>query len=226
MALLVMVEDRVSLARALTRRVMEESPNHRLVCLDHEEAIEPPAERALGRADVIVVDCKDRGRQQVDPSASQLASLDVLDRLSAMGSPARVYTYSTDMAQPAVNIPIREYPIVLGSLTVPQLLVGLPDMLAGKSPEAQVPPPVDADYDRLQVGREAKVASAHQLMKRRPDAWELIWQRWPAAPTRATRAWVNRNVGPLLDANRSDCRHVVSVLRTVAGLPTESFRHS
>lgn len=225
MALLVMIEDRVSLARALSRRLIEESPGDRLVCMDHQETLEQPAKRVLEQADVIVVDCKDRGHQQVDPSASQLASLDVLDRLSALGCSARVYPYSTDMGRPAVNIPVREYAIVSAALTVPQLLVGLPGLLAGHPPDAEVPPPADADYDRLQVGRKARVATAHQLMKRRPDAWELVWQRRSPAPTRATRAWVNRNVGPLLDVHRPDCRHVVSVLRQVAGLPAESFRH-
>lgn len=221
----VVVDDRLSFAPMLARRVEREGASVR--CAAHSAAL---VERGgvlegLGPRDLVLLDALDIGAQQEDPRASRLQSLDVLERIARQrGRAPRVVVYSTAMADPAVNIPLRSRTArVEAYYDVVSLLDSLPSVMAGSYP-GQVPAPSEADFVALDPGltSAADVGAAHQHMRGRPIVWEQVWN--PAAPfDRAAQRWISRNVLPLLAVPSSaGYALAVNVVRRVAGLPSGS----
>lgn len=218
----VVVDDRMSFAPMLARRL--ETCGASVRCTAHGPLVRDPAPvlRSLGPGDLVMVDAVDIGATQDDPRASRLGSLDVLALLGAMGSVRpRVVVYSTSMADPAVNIPLRT---AVGRADAYYEVVSLLDELSAVvegSYRGQVAVPSAADYSMLDpdLPSSADVGAAHQRMRVRDLVWEQVWN--PGAPfDRAAQRWISRNVLPLLLLPSSAGYAVaVDVIRRVSGLP-------
>ena len=220
--LAVVVDDRMSFAPMLGRRLERCGANVR--CTSHAPLLRDPRPVlcGLGPDDVVLVDALDVGARQDDPRATRLGSLDVLELLAASADPGpRVVVYSTAMADPTVNIPLRSR---VGRADAYYDVVALLDELSavvGGSYPAQVAPPSAADFSALDpdLTPAADVGAAHQRMRVRDLIWEQVWN--PAAPfDRAAQRWISRNVLPLLSLPTSaGYALAVDVVRRVSGLP-------
>lgn len=187
---------------------------------------------------MVLVDAYAGEPQQRDHRESIFVGLEVLERLQRIADErgrrersttmCPVTVYSTNMGDPAVNIPAREYGIVRACIETDQLISNVVRLLTGEkvSASALVPGPVAADYRELGVGPAARVAEAYHRMRERPDAWELVWRpdfdtssRSGFAPEPKVREFINDTVRPLLDIEVKHYKPVVEVMRKVAGLP-------
>jgi hypothetical protein len=177
-----------------------------------------------GGADLVLLDALDLSSQQDDRTRSRLASLDLLERLEELPVSARprVVVYSTHMAAPEVNIPLRQAGVADAFYNLAVLWQHVGDVLQGAGGH-QVEPPSDGDWARLhpRLTSATDVARLHQRMRRHDRAWRQVWL--DQAPfDRAAQLWIHRNVLDLLGPDVRTYRMAIDVTRRVAGLPYRS----
>jgi hypothetical protein len=209
------IDDRSSFGLALQRRLDELG----LASIDmpHGQALSLKLS-TWANVDLVLLDALDIGLQQSDPTRSRLVSLDLLHHIPSNG-PA-IVVYSTAMARPEINIPVRGPGRAQAFYDAFSLYDHLPTIATGKYP-GQVQAPTKGDWSaldpRLPVG--ADVAGAHQLMRTHARSWEQIWRE--GAPfDKAAQVWISRNVLPLLgNPAGGGYALAVNVVRRISGLP-------
>jgi hypothetical protein len=214
----IVIEDRGTFGPALVRQLEPLGVQARWI--PHPVAADlGPATWAS--APLVLLDALDLSSQQDDHTRSRLTSLDVLESVARLPRPAlpRVIVYSTHMAKPEVNIPLRGAGVARGFYDVGALLEHLADIVVGKL-EGQVPPPVPADWAALHPDLQpcADVVAAHQLMRTHERTWRQVWDP-DAAFDKAAQVWVRRNVLAALGAESAGYNMAVEVVRKLAGLP-------
>jgi hypothetical protein len=179
---------------------------------------------------LVLLDALDLPSQQDDHTRSRLSSLDVLESVARVprGEGPRTVVYSTHMAKPEVNIPLRGAGVASGFYDVGALLEHLAHIvLAVQSAptgavrlDGQVPAPDPADWASLHPDLPAcaDVGAAHQLMRTHERTWRQVWDP-DAAFDKAAQVWVRRNVLPALGAESAGYNMAVEVVRKLAGLP-------
>jgi hypothetical protein len=190
--------------------------------LTHPAALARPAGQWAKRP-LVLLDALDLSSQQDDDSCSRLASLDVLEQVRKLPADRRpvVVVYSTDMARPEVNIPLRSWGVASAFFELRVLVTHLRDVLVGGDHSHQVAAPVEGDWHDLhpQLAVGADVASIHQLMRSNERVWRQVWM-YDAPFDRAAMMWIRRNVlrrvGPA-----AGYRSAIDVARKVAGLPRQ-----
>jgi hypothetical protein len=209
------IEDRSSFGLALRRRL--DDLGLASIGMPHGQALGLKLS-TWANVDLVLLDALDIGLQQSDPTQSRLVSLDLLHHIPS-GGPA-IVVYSTAMARPEVNIPVRGPGRAQAFYDAFSLYDRLPSICAGKFPD-EVPPPTKTDWSaldpRLPVG--ADVAGAHQLIRTHGRSWEQIWRE--GAPfDKAAQVWISRNVLPLLGSPAGGGYALaVNVVRRISGLP-------
>jgi hypothetical protein len=214
----VVIEDRGTFGPALARQLATRGQPARWV--PHPLAIDlDPA--LWANAPLVFLDALDLSSQQEDPTRSRLTSLDLLQTFAALPPAQRptVIVYSTHMAKPEINIPLRRPGSAKAFYEVQDLMDNLDDVVLGRYP-GQVPPPTDADWAALHPSLHARsdVAAVHQAMRRREGAWRLVWDD-RAGYDKAVQVWIRRNVVSLLDVEHRGYGIAVEVTRKLAGLP-------
>jgi hypothetical protein len=208
------IDDRSSFGLTLRRRLTELEISS--VGMAHADALKLETSTWSG-IDVVLLDALDIGIQQTDPTQSRLVCLDLLGAIPMSESP--VVVYSTAMARPEVNIPVRQVGRANAFYDAFTVYDQLASIVRGRF-DAQVPPPTDSDWlaldPRLPVG--ADIAGAHQLMRTHARSWEQIW-RADAPFDKAAQVWISRNVLPLLGSPKGGYALAVNVVRRIAGLP-------
>jgi hypothetical protein len=179
---------------------------------------------------LVLLDALDLSSQQDDHTRSRLTSLDVLESVARVPRPALPYVvvYSTHMAKPEVNIPLRGAGVARAFYEVGALLEHLPDIVADQAAggaaggrlDGQVAPPGPADWAALhpELPACADVVLAHQLMRTHERTWRQVWDP-DAAFDKAAQVWVRRNVLASLGAESAGYNMAVEVVRKLAGLP-------
>jgi CheY-like chemotaxis protein len=214
------VDDRSSFGLTLRRRLKELGLTS--VGMAQTDALDLTASSWRG-VDLVLLDALDIGLQQTDPTRSRLVCLDVLERIADAAAPTGrgpvIVLYSTAMARPEVNIPVRQAKGAAAFYNAFTLYDELASIVEGRF-IAQVTPPSVADWaaldPRLPVG--ADVAGAHQMMRTHARSWEQIWR--DGAPfDKAAQVWISRNVLPLLDSPGGGYALAVDVVRRISGLP-------
>jgi hypothetical protein len=143
----------------------------------------------------------------------------MLDAIPAASRP-RIVCYSTAMARPEVNIPLRGAGVGDGFYDVAGVVDQLDAIAVGEMPN-QVPLPGPDDWAALDPGLPvgADVAAAHQRMQDHERAWRQIWDA-EAPFDRTAQMWISRNILPLLGLSSTDGYRIArTVVRKVAGLP-------
>jgi hypothetical protein len=170
---------------------------------------------------LVLLDALDLSSQQDDHTRSRLTSLDVLASVARLPRPQRprIVVYSTHMAKPEVNIPLRGSGVAQGFYDVGALLEHLGGIVVGQL-HGQVPAPEPADWASLHPDLHpcADVVAAHQLMRTHERTWRQVWDAH-AAFDKAAQVWVRRNVLPSLGAESAGYNMAVEVVRKLAGLP-------
>jgi hypothetical protein len=222
----IVIEDRGTFSSALLRRL--ESLGVQARWLSH------PVAASLGpdtwiSAPLVLLDALDLSSQQEDHTASRLTSLRVLESVVRVPAPdtPRVVVYSTHMAKPEVNIPLRGARVAEGFYDVGGLIEHLPEIVLAAQRGGgiaqiggQVPPPEPTDWAVLHPGLPAcaDVVQAHRLMQQHPRSWRQVWDP-DASFDKAAQVWVSRNVLPVLGAQSAGYSLAVEVVRKLAGLP-------
>jgi hypothetical protein len=214
----IVVEDRGTFGPALVRQLEPMGVQARW--MPHPIAVS--LDRATWAAvPLVLIDALDLSSQQDDRTLSRLASLDILESLARMPreQAPRIVVYSTHMAKPEVNIPLRQPGVVHAFYEVGALLEHLPDVVMGRYP-GQVALPRPADWAQLHpdLPASADVAAAHQLMRTHDRTWRQVWDG-DAAFDKAAQVWVRRNVLSALGTETSGYSLAIEVVRKLAGLP-------
>lgn len=171
----------------------------------HEQATDPDVDLVTA-TDTIFLDALDAVGRSRDHQRSLLASLDVLDRLrlqrSAGARLPKVIVYSMEIGDPRVEVPLVDFDdVVAARFHAGDLLDrdAFLRVLGATRPEGRSRPAPEA-WRQLGVPPDAHVGEAHQVMRRRPDAWDLVVgpYPWPLTPKEATRRWIRRHVCPPL----------------------------
>jgi hypothetical protein len=209
------IEDRSSFGLALRRRL--DDLGMASISIPHSESLDL-RKAVWSEIDFVLLDALDIGIQQSDPSLSRLVSLDVLDRIPTGGP--EVVVYSTAMAQPEVNIPLRGQRRASAFYDAFALFDHL-EAISRREFSGQVDEPTINDWARLDprlpVGVD--VASAHQRIRTHERSWEQVW-RERAPFDKAAQMWISRNVLPILgNPEGGGYAMAVSVVRRIAGLP-------
>jgi hypothetical protein len=214
----VVVEDRGTFGPALVSQLVSLGVSARWVA--HPVALDLSTQ-SWADLPLLLIDALDLSSQQDDHTRSRLASLDLLDRVATLPADRRprVVVYSTHMARPEVNIPLRGPGVVTAHYDAAGLLDNLAEVVMGRYPD-QVAPPTPRDFARLhpQVPPSADVAAVHQLMRTHDRAWRQVWDA-AAAFDRAAQTWIRRNILELLGAEDRGYSVAIQVTRKVAGLP-------
>ncbi len=215
----IILEDRATFGPPLVRRLQQLGVDARW--MPPAAFLEAPGPIVNG-VDLLLVDAFDLASQQDDHTRSRLASLDVLDavRGTRTGGGPTVVVYSTAMARPEVNVPLRDEELVTAWYDVASLADHLDGIVRGAF-DGQVPPPTADDYAALHPNLPvtARVAEAHQRIRGHPRAWRQIWDD-DAPFDKAAQVWISRNVLPLLDVTTGNGYGIAKqVIRRVAGLP-------
>jgi hypothetical protein len=217
----VVIEDRGTFGPALARQLAARGRPARWVPHPFAVDLDPSC---WANASLVFLDALDLSSQQEDPTRSRLASLDLLQQFAALpaGERPRVVVYSTHMAKPEINIPLRRPGSAVAFYEVQDLMDHLDDIVLGRYP-GQVPPPTPDDWATLHPSLHARsdVAAAHQAMRRREGAWRLVWDD-RAGYDKAIQVWIRRNVVSLLDVEARGYGIAVEVTRKLAGLPYAS----
>jgi hypothetical protein len=214
----IVIEDRGTFGPALVRQLEPMGVQARWVPHPTAVALDPSTWAAVP---LVLLDALDLSSQQDDRTRTRLTSLDVLEslaRLPRSGMP-RVIVYSTHMAKPEINIPLRRAGVASAFYEVGTLLEHLPDVVTGSCPD-QVPAPGPDDWAQLHpdLSPRADVAAAHQLMRTHDRTWRQVWDG-DAAFDKAAQVWVRRNVLAPLGAEASGYSLAIEVVRKLAGLP-------
>jgi hypothetical protein len=232
----IVIEDRGTFGPALVRQLEPLGVQARWI--PHPVAADL-APATWASVPLVLLDALDLSSQQDDRSRSRLTSLDVLESV-ARGPPPdtpRVVVYSTHMAKPEVNIPLRGARVAAGYYEVGALIEHLSAIVTaahqpGRAPAGspagrprhrlpgQVPEPVPADWLALHPDLPvcADVVVAHQLMRTHPRTWRQVWDP-TAAFDKAAQVWVRRNVLGALGAESASYNMAIEVVRKLAGLP-------
>jgi hypothetical protein len=217
----VVIEDRGTFGPALARQLAARGRPARWVPHPFAIDLDPVC---WANAPLVFLDALDLSSQQEDPTRSRLASLDLLQQFAALppGQRPKVIVYSTHMAKPEINIPLRRPGSAVAFYEVQDLMDRLDDIVLDRYP-GQVAPPTPEDWAALHPGLHARsdVAGAHQAMRRRESAWRLVWDDH-AAYDKAVQVWIRRNVVSLLDVEARGYGIAVEVTRKLAGLPYAS----
>jgi hypothetical protein len=214
----VVVEDRGTFGPALVRRLQPLGVQAHWI--PHPVALEA-ATVTWSQVPMVLLDALDLSSQQDDHTRSRLSSLDLIERMAYLPADRRplIVAYSTQMARPEVDIPLRRSGSVAAFYEVAALVDCLPQIVLGRFPD-QVAPPSEADWDSLHPGLRpaSDVASAHQLMRKHDRAWRQVWDH-DAPFDKAAQVWIRRNVLGLLGLATSGYGVAVEVTRRLAGLP-------
>ena len=217
------IDDRGSLGPSLARMLEQEGLGS--IYMGHTEATGIAIDsRRIRPFDLVFLDAIDLDRQQGDRTQSRLASLDILEGLGLIPNDARprIVVYSTIMARPEVNIPLRQAGSFATFVTLDSLMANLDRIVRNSLGSTwQVKLPTVDDWANLHpaLPRGARVADAHQRMREHARSWNQIWM--PRAPfDKGAQMWTSRNVLPLLGLGSADgYRVAIEVIRKVAGLP-------
>jgi hypothetical protein len=214
----VVIEDRGTFGPALARSLAARGRPARWVPHPFAIDLDPSC---WANAPLVFLDALDLSSQQEDHTRSRLASLDLLQQFAALpdGQRPQVVVYSTHMAKPEINIPLRRPGSADAYYEVQDLMDHLDDVVVGRYP-GQVPPPTAEDWAALHPGLHDRsdVAAAHQAMRRRESAWRLVWDD-RAGYDKAVQVWIRRNVVSLLGVESRGYGIAVEVTRKLAGLP-------
>jgi hypothetical protein len=214
----VVIEDRGTFGPALVRQLEARGLAARWVPHPVAGEVDPAT---WNQASLVFLDALDLSSQQEDPTRSRLASLDLLEMFAALPADRRprVVVYSTHMAKPEVNIPLRRSGSATAFYEVHDLMDQLDEVVRHRFP-GQVPPPAAADWAVLHpaLHERSDVAAAHQAMRRREGAWRLVWDD-RAGYDKAIQVWIRRNVVSLLRVETRGYGVAVEVTRKLAGLP-------
>lgn len=214
-----MVEDRTSTFLGMVKAVLRHGGHPEPV--SHSDLIEGGAEPAP--EDLVLLDALDLGHRQVDPRATAIRSLLVLDRLGGRPPHERptVVVYSTEMTDPTVAVPLAHSGIPAAYYGSASLVEHL-GWVMRRSWEGSLPPPPASAVREVhaQLPEHADLARAHNLVHARPDAWAVLAdERHPF--DRNVQRWMQRNVLPILGLGTDvGYRVAVDSLRAVARLPT------
>lgn len=212
------VEDRTSTFLGVVKAVLRHGGHPEPV--GHGDLIDGGAE--LDPDDLVLLDALDLGHRQVDPQATAIRSLLVLERFAALAPDERptVVVYSTEMADPTVAVPLAHTGIPAAHYGSADLVEHLGWVLRrsweGSLPQ---PPPSAVRGVHAQLSEHANLAWAHNLVHARPDAWAVLADaRHPF--DRNVQRWMQRNVLPVLGLGTDvGYRVAVDSLRAVARLP-------
>jgi hypothetical protein len=229
----IVIEDRGTFGPALVRQLEPLGVQARWI--PHPVAADL-APATWASVPLVLLDALDLSSQQDDRSRSRLTSLDVLASVARVPPPDTplVVVYSTHMAKPEVNIPLRGARVAEGYYEVGSLIEHLPAIVTaaqrtiagapaappGPRLPGQVPAPAPADWTALHPDLPpcADVVVAHQLMRTHPRTWRQVWDP-TAAFDKAAQVWVRRNVLGALGAESASYNMAIEVVRKVAGLP-------
>jgi hypothetical protein len=222
----IVIEDRGTFGPALVRQLEPLGVQARWI--PHPIAAEL-APATWASAPLVLLDALDLSSQQDDHTRSRLTSLDVLESVARVPAPAtpRVVVYSTHMAKPEVNIPLRGAKVAEGFYDVGALLEHLPAIvqatqrrgdLAHIAGQVRAPEPADWAALHPDLPAYADVVAAHQLMRTHARTWRQVWDP-DATFDKAAQVWVRRNVLSALGAPSAGYNMAVEVVRKVAGLP-------
>jgi hypothetical protein len=209
------IEDRSSFGLALRRRL--DGLGLASISMPHQESLDLDQEVWSG-VDLVLLDALDIGIQQSDPSKSRLVSLDLLDRIPISGP--QVVVYSTAMAQPEVNIPLRGHGRAAAFYNAFALYDNLKNIQSGEF-TGQVDEPSTSDWAQLdpRLPPGANVVGAHQRIRTHERSWEQIW-KVEAPFDKAAQVWISRNILPLLgNPDGGGYALAVNVVRRISGLP-------
>lgn len=227
------VEDRVETVHVLLDRIqrlsLDGSRSAETVGIcEHQSACQWDWDGAP--VDVVLLDAyRHLNAQRADPTLSIFGGLDVAAAISVLDHPPRIVGYSAAAREPEVNIPFREFPVVVALYYHADLVEYIEDALWSEEHPRAVPQPTSEDYQRLGVMEDAQIWTAIQLMLARPatdefprgDAWETVAQTQPVRATEArTREYINDYVRPWLGV--ANYREVRTVLQRVTRLPIQS----